>query len=124
VNVQTAKLNQHAADAELPPIAVPIFVNNAARGYVLIPQITSGYGTLPAALERAYLMQSSVTPRSTVMAGEVAQCANEVLYAYEVGPQVGTVTKTDPILGKVPINDPSPIEPVEDTDRRYLEQLA
>jgi hypothetical protein len=47
-----------------------------------------------------------------------------VLYAYEVGPQVGAVTKTDPILGMVPINDPSLIEPIDDVDRRYLDRDA
>jgi putative SOS response-associated peptidase YedK len=49
---------------------------------------------------------------------------NEVLYAYAVGPQVGAVTKKDPVLGKVPNNDPSLIEPIEDVDRRYLDRDA
>jgi len=39
---------------------------------------------------------------------------NEVLYAYAVGPRVGSVKNDDPSL----------IEPVEEADRRYLETQA
>jgi putative SOS response-associated peptidase YedK len=49
---------------------------------------------------------------------------NEVLYAYVVGPQVGAVTKMDPELGRIPNNDPSLVEPIEDADRRHLERLS
>jgi len=39
---------------------------------------------------------------------------NEVLYAYAVGPRVGSVKN----------NDPSLIEPIEDADRRYIAETT
>jgi putative SOS response-associated peptidase YedK len=39
---------------------------------------------------------------------------NEMLYAYAVGPRVGSVKNDDPSL----------IEPIEDADRRHLGEIS